>query len=46
MAEAGRRAVTERFTIDRMVASQIDSYRRALPAPLQPASAAGGVRRA
>jgi glycosyltransferase involved in cell wall biosynthesis len=46
MAEAGRRAVTERFTIDRMVTSQIDSYRRALPAPLQPASAAGGVRRA
>jgi glycosyltransferase involved in cell wall biosynthesis len=46
MAEAGRRAVTERFTIDRMVASQIDSYRRALPAPLQPASAAGGIRRA
>jgi hypothetical protein len=31
MAEAGRRTVTERFTIDRMVEAQIACYRRGLP---------------
>jgi glycosyltransferase involved in cell wall biosynthesis len=31
MAEEGRRSVTERFTIGRMVANQIDCYRRWLP---------------
>jgi glycosyltransferase involved in cell wall biosynthesis len=31
MARAGKRSVTERFTIDRMVQSQIECYRRWLP---------------
>ena len=31
MAEAGRRSVTERFTIDRMVQAQLDCYLRWLP---------------
>ena len=32
LAEAGRRSVTERFTIDRMIAAQLECYRRWLPA--------------
>jgi glycosyltransferase involved in cell wall biosynthesis len=32
MADEGRRSVSERFTIDRMVAGQLETYRRQLPA--------------
>lgn len=41
MASAGHRSVTERFTIARMVANQIDCYRRSLAGvAVQPVSAA------
>ena len=46
MADEGRRSVVERFTIDRMVAGQLETYRRWLPpATLGAAGAAAGVRR-
>ena len=45
MADEGRRSVAERFTIDRMVTSQIDCYRRWLPAEtLRAADAHAGGR--
>lgn len=40
MVAAGKRSVTERFTIDRMVAAQIDAYRRGLTPARMRASAA------
>lgn len=46
MADAGRRSVVDRFTVDRMVSAQVDHYRRWLPsAPMASAGAAAGARR-
>jgi glycosyltransferase involved in cell wall biosynthesis len=45
MAEAGRRSVVERFTVDRMVTGQVECYRRWLPGlARQDADAAAGAR--